>query len=233
MKKNFLLMTLLLTMCIMGKAQIGINQNSPMANLDIKASVTPTFAEGLLIPKVSVSLLDAMSSRYNQDLDGVLVNVTQITNSTDSKTIDIKNVGFYYYDQPQSKWKRTDVNLGNGSFTPNIIKMAVSKNTKWSNYVNYNYFEFYEDGSFNSTINMPAPNVFANKTIYLRNNAGGNLMLDCTDKTDFPDTINPDNSVTQNIGLGGLLSYSLYGSSAIQAYSDGNRWYLMSGQKTF
>ncbi|PQL94014.1 hypothetical protein [Apibacter adventoris] len=233
MKKNFLLMTLLLTMCIMGKAQIGINQNSPMANLDIKASVTPTFAEGLLIPKVSVSLLDAMSSRYNQDLDGVLVNVTQITNSTDSKTIDIKNVGFYYYDQPQSKWKRTDVNLGNGSFTPNIIKMAVSKNTKWSNYVNYNYFEFYEDGSFNSTINMPAPNVFANKTIYLRNNAGGNLILDCTDKADFPDTINPDNSVTQNIGLGGLLSYSLYGSSAIQAYSDGNRWYLMSGQKTF
>lgn len=233
MKKNFLLIAFLLTMCIMGKAQIGINQNSPMANLDIKASATPTFAEGLLIPKVSVSLLDAMSSRYNGDLDGVLVNVTQVTNSTDSKTIDIKNVGFYYYDQPQSKWKRTDVNLGNGSFTPNSIKMAVSKQTEWSNYVNYNYFEFYEDGSGKSTINMPAPNVFANKTIYLRNNAGGNLILDCTNKSDFPDTINPDKSVSQNIGLGGLLSYPLYGSSAIQAYSDGNRWYLMSGQSSF
>lgn len=200
MKKIILSILVLTGFSLIGKSQILIGKDgvttNPNANLDIVRS--DNVPSGILIPRLTVSFLDADASltnpRYGTDQEGALIFVTDGA-GTGTTTDKITNPGFYYFNASQKKWLGIDSkNYGNGSFKPilttiNITQGASSSSpTIWNNwtgtssegkpYTDYNYFEFQGTATFSTTkVNLPIPNAWANRTIYIRNNTSGTIHM--------------------------------------------------------
>jgi hypothetical protein len=104
MKKNVLAILIGLLFTITLQGQVGINNTAPKATLDISGVATSTVPDGILIPRFTASELGGKDAAYGLAQNGALVFVTSGTGST-SKTTDVTGTGFYYYDNPSSKWK--------------------------------------------------------------------------------------------------------------------------------
>lgn len=210
-------------------AQVGINQSIPKANLDIKQSTETTVPDGFLVPRMALSYLENNTSKYSANQNGTLIYINSLgSGSTINQTKKITSLGFYYYNASANLWERLITDHGNGNFTPTVVEIDIPASgvTWWTPYINsnYNYFLFRQGQSTNSSIKFPLASDFVNKTIYIRNASAYSLTL-VNLPTNLPNTY-PSNSGYMDLGQLTALTYD----STIQCYSDGNRWYLMSGR---
>jgi hypothetical protein len=116
MKKNFYLAVALLGFSISLNAQVkgvGIKTDHPNATLDVRAEAANNgMPDGVLVPRLTVTELNAKYAVYGADQNGALVFVTSNTQGTPgTKVENVKDPGFYYYDHATSKWK----GVGGGS----------------------------------------------------------------------------------------------------------------------
>ena len=81
--------------------QIGINTTNPRSTLDILAG--DEAAPGIIAPQQSRQQLTDKSSLYSIGQNGAIVYVNEITGSFNSKTENIGNIGYYYFDE--NVWK--------------------------------------------------------------------------------------------------------------------------------
>ena len=118
MKKNFYLAIALLGFSVSLNAQtakkgVGIKTDTPQTTLDVRAETADNaMPDGVLVPRLTVTQLNAKSSAYGADQNGALVFVTSNTQGgAGTKVENVKDPGFYYYDNATSKWK----GVGGGS----------------------------------------------------------------------------------------------------------------------
>lgn len=97
---NKLLFLLYSVLPIVTLAQVGINTDNPNATLDVNASATMlTVSDGIIAPKLTGDQLKAKDNVYSFDQTGAIVYITQnLTTEASSKTIKVKNIGYYYFD---------------------------------------------------------------------------------------------------------------------------------------
>lgn len=235
MKRSLVALIMLFSISFSGNAQVGVNTNTPMTTLHIEnLPSSATVAEGILIPRVTVADLDAQDSKYQNDQNGSLVFVTDNSMGTQGKkTSNINGRGFYFYDAQSSKWaSATPSSNGygdSGSFTATPISFDLVKTNSTTlnlnSYVNdYNYFEFYKGSDLDKkeiyNIAFPSALVFKNKTIYFLSRITSSSEQGVRFTSAPPEFINPNNILGLRV------------NAAIRLYSDGNRWYLMSGNFT-
>lgn len=125
MKHN--LSAILLLVCSLSYAQVGINNEQPNTTLDITAKKGTTDKDGILIPRVTKSELNAKAANtYSSTQNSVMVFVTDIaagTSSTSSaQTTKIVEPGFYYFKD--TEW------LPIGSSSPWLVQNSTTTATK-------------------------------------------------------------------------------------------------------
>ncbi|WP_128330837.1 hypothetical protein [Apibacter sp. HY039] len=217
MKKSLIASTMILGMCSLINAQVGVNTVDPKVTLQIDGKPNDTGAQdGILIPRITRAQLVAKDDVYLENQNGVLIFVTDVTGGSSPKTAGITSTGFYYYNNTTLKWTAVAPasseakDYGNGSFTPNAVSVNVSTSVDWSGYTSYNYFEMVNpEGVDNSTVNFPSATTITG-TVYLFNNCGQILTFTGT---------TPGNIT------------NLVKGAALHLYSDGTKWYLMAGRQ--
>ncbi|MBT2622916.1 MULTISPECIES: hypothetical protein [Chryseobacterium] len=211
MRKNLWTAIMLISFAMLSKAQnkgVGINTITPAATLDVVASTTDkTMPDAVLVPRMTAQELAAKDAVYIAAQNGALVFVTSGVGTTD-KTGNITGAGFYYYDNTSSTWKT----LGGGGTTPTAFRLnlgqAASTAYDWTN-SNFDFWEF----TSGTQLTLPTPASFKDKTIYIRNQAGGLLQFSGNDGIGTPK---------------GLASITA--QSAVQIFSNGTTWYLVAGR---
>jgi len=84
-------------------AQVGINNTSPKATLDISPKTTDgSKPEGLIIPQLDGNSLKTAS--YGTSQKGVIVYAKSVASPTDTKTVNVTAEGYYYFDG--SVWQK-------------------------------------------------------------------------------------------------------------------------------
>ena len=108
MKKIILLSCLILS-CAHLYAQTGIGTTDPKSTLDINGKPTlTTVTDGLLPPRILRSQL-INKIGYGTDQTGVIIYVTDLSGTNNAQTINITEIGFYYFDG--NVWKKLNKNL--------------------------------------------------------------------------------------------------------------------------
>ncbi|MGX5683818.1 hypothetical protein ACWKWW_04590 [Chryseobacterium cucumeris] len=191
------------------QGRVGINTTTPAATLDVVANTTDNARpDALLAPRLTRAQLTAKDAAYTAAQNGALTFVTTIDGTASTKTVNVTAVGFYYYDAPSSTWKT----LGGGAApaTPFRMNLAQAASTAydWTN-SNFDYWEF----TSGTQLTLPTPTAYNGRTIYIRNQTGGTLQFTGTDGVATPKGMT-----------------SLTGIAAIQIYSNGTTWYLVSGR---
>ncbi|CAA7195894.1 hypothetical protein [Chryseobacterium potabilaquae] len=114
MKKTNLLVSILFSAFSFG--QVGINNSSPKATLDVTARHSDgSTSEGFIPPRLTGNALFAAiaTGMYDATLNGTIVFVTEpadIGNQV-GQTIRVDNRGYYYFDADNNQWWK----LGTGS----------------------------------------------------------------------------------------------------------------------
>ncbi|WP_426479691.1 hypothetical protein ACP3T3_09805 [Chryseobacterium sp. CBSDS_008] len=212
MKKFLLTAVMLVGLSALSKAQqgrVGINTTTPAATLDVVANTTDNARpDALLVPRMTRAQLLAKDAAYTAAQNGALAFVTTIDGTATPKTTNVTAVGFYYYDSPSATWKT----LGGGAAPATPFRMnltqAASTAYDWTN-SNFDYWEF----TSGTQLTLPAPTAYNGRTIYIRNQTGGTLQFAGADGVATPKGMT-----------------SLTGIAAIQIYSNGTNWYLVSGR---
>lgn len=97
MKYIITLAVLLISLNI--KAQVGINNNSPKATLDITAKTTDgSKPEGLIAPRLTGDQLQAGDVQYGTAQKGAIVYATTAATLPSTKTANITSEGYYFFD---------------------------------------------------------------------------------------------------------------------------------------
>lgn len=150
MKSVFLI--LVLTISISVSAQnVGINTNSPEATLHVAGSPTATnVADGVIPPKLTGNELKAKDNAYTTAKNGAMVYVTAAASPTTTKTANVTEAGFYYFDG--SVWQRvvrsttpTPGQLLNSVFIddPAMVLPGSFSSETFTNLVSYSYTPVY------------------------------------------------------------------------------------------
>lgn len=219
MKKIPLLSSILVLGLFSIKAQVGVNTNTPKANLDIIKSSDAAQPDGVLVPRVSIQDLNDKAGTYLAPQNGTLVFVSDLTTGTASgKTIDIKAEGFYYYKHDTVTPKWVAVGGGASGFVPVGENISTESNWWTTASPDSNYFTV-TSGAASSKVKLPPANYervagekfFKGKTIYIRNMTNGTIVVENT----LPEFAN--------------FNYFLNGLT-ISAYSDGNKWYVLNSR---
>lgn len=105
-------------------AQVGVGNTSPKATLDVTGVTTASVADGVLVPRFTVTELNSKAAAYGADQNSALVFVTNVAGAA-GKTSDISSVGFYYYNDTTSKWKA----VGGASAAPAVSVRVPSNGT--------------------------------------------------------------------------------------------------------
>ena len=222
MKKNFYLAIALLGFSVSLNAQtakkgVGIKTDTPQTTLDVRAEATDTsMPDGVLVPRLTVTELNAKSAVYGADQNGALVFVTSNAQGTSGTKVEkVKDPGFYYYDATDSKWK------GVGGGDAGQIKGAVHTNvgTNVRSIAGLSASDWQDDDyiiiltSASGLISLPDATLLKNKgrVVSVVNQTGGART--------FVSTVNfrPKNAPVIYPGNG-----SLY-------VSDGTTWYMIGG----
>ncbi|ASK30353.1 hypothetical protein CEY12_09610 [Chryseobacterium sp. T16E-39] len=213
MKKKLLTTVMLISLAIVSKAQqkgVGINTTKPEATLDIVANTTDrSMPDAVLIPRMTATELANKDAAYTAAQNGALVFVISGRGNSGGKTEKVTGTGFYYYDEPTSKWVAL---ASGGTVAPTAFRLNLAQPAStaydWSN----SDFDFWEFTS-GSQLTLPTPSSYSGRTIYIRNQVGGTLQFSGTDGVGTPKGI-----------------ASITGSAAIQIHSNGTTWYLVAGR---
>lgn len=95
-------------------AQVGINNTSPKATLDITAKTTDgSKPEGLIIPQLSGSNIHTATAAgvYGTNQKGLIIYATSADSSPTSATANITAAGYYYFDG--GVWQKIGPNIYN------------------------------------------------------------------------------------------------------------------------
>jgi len=192
-KKVFLLVT---GLCLSTTAysQVGINNTSPRATMDVTAKNTDgSTSEGIICPRLTGEVLHTanLNNVYGANQDGTIAFVTSppsVANRV-GQTIDIDARGYYYYDFPENKW----------------IKMLYASKAAVIDALNCGGFSL----SGNLTSGLPASNVIA--TIPYTGGNGGTYFSQSVGSTSVTGLTASFSSGTLANGSGNL-SYSISGT---------------------
>lgn len=153
MKKRLLLLGLFFS--VFAFSQVGINNPSPKATLDVTAkNLNGSTAEGIIAPRMTGDQVKSADAMYGADQVGAMVYVTSAVGTPSAKTINITEPSYYYFDgtvwkkvisQSQSFFIPTVVSSGTGNSDINMAD--ASGFNKWSFSPNVN------DGNFSTTTN--------------------------------------------------------------------------------
>ena len=104
--KKFLFAVALLP-SVLAFSQVGINNASPAATLDVTAKTTDgSKPEGLIAPRLTGDQIKSGDTKYTTAQTGTLVYATAAATTPAGKTINITAPGYYYYDAPNSVWQK-------------------------------------------------------------------------------------------------------------------------------
>ena len=211
MKKFLLTAIMLVGLSALSKAQqgrVGINTTTPAATLDVVANITDnTRPDALLVPRMTRAQLITKDNAYTAAQNGALAFVTTIDGTVTTKTTNVTTVGFYYYDgQTTNTW----IAVGGAVAAPFRLNLAQGATTgyNWTN-SNFDYWEF----TTGTDLTLPTPASYNGRRIHIRNQTGGNLTFAGTDGVGTPK------------GMSTLTPIS-----AIEIYSNGTNWYIISGR---
>ncbi|WP_148285347.1 hypothetical protein [Flavobacterium sp. B17] len=98
MKNLFTTAALLFSMTAF--AQVGINNTSPKATLDITAKTTGTKPEGLIMPQLSGNNIHTATAAtvYGTNQKGLIVYASSADTNPTGATANITAAGYYYFD---------------------------------------------------------------------------------------------------------------------------------------
>lgn len=94
---------------ILAKSQVGINEKMPKATLDVAASPTDmTKVDGLIPPRIAGNDLKSKDALYTIEQKGTIVYTETPVTSPSTKTGNITNEGYYYFDG--TLWQKLQIN---------------------------------------------------------------------------------------------------------------------------
>ncbi len=118
MKKNFILSGIIFLTGGMAYSQVGINTETPKATIDIVANKTDeTTAEGIIAPRLTLAQLISKDAKYTTNQAGVIVYLSDVLGTTTTKTANIDEIGYYYFDG--ALWQPFDSTKNGWSITGN------------------------------------------------------------------------------------------------------------------
>ena len=141
-------------------AQVGINNTSPQATLDITAKTSDgSMPEGIIAPRLTGDQIQAADARYATAQTGTLVYATAAATAPAGKTANITAAGYYFFDG--SVWQRVTTGAGtniynaNGALTANRTVAQGTSTLAFTNTATSGTSHFTVDGS---TFNVDAVN---------------------------------------------------------------------------
>lgn len=106
-------------------AQVGINNNTPKATLDITAKTTDgSKPEGLIVPRLAGDQIKAGDAQYTAGQKGLIIYATSAPVSPSGKTANMTAEGYYFFDG--SVWQKI-INTADGDASTTakgIIQLA-------------------------------------------------------------------------------------------------------------
>nr|WP_315248660.1 hypothetical protein [uncultured Flavobacterium sp.] len=102
--KNSILLLICFFLPFLSFSQIGINNVDPKATLDVTGTPTLiTVPDGVIPPRITrVDLIN--KTAYSTNQLGAILFVTDLSGSTNAATLNITEVGYYYFDG--TKWQK-------------------------------------------------------------------------------------------------------------------------------
>ena len=172
--------------------QVGINNTDPKATLDVTAKTNDgSKAEGIIAPRLTGDQIKAADTQYTSAQTGAIVYATAAVGTSTTKTANITDAGYYYFDG--SVWQKmtgsggggTDINIykDNGTLTGNRTVTMDDKTLFFNSTATTGTSHFNVDGS---TLNVDAVN---NRVGVGTTTPYANMEVKATATTTVPDGI--------------------------------------------
>lgn len=98
MKKNIIFLGALL-LSSAAYSQVGINNETPKATLDVTAKTTDgSKPEGIIAPRLTGDQIKSADTQYDTPQIGTIVYATAAVGTSTPKTVNITSPGYYYFD---------------------------------------------------------------------------------------------------------------------------------------
>ncbi|BFO67467.1 hypothetical protein [Chryseobacterium sp. KCF3-3] len=160
MKKQTLLLlgvSMMLTLTV--KAQVGVNNTSPKATLDITAKTTDgTAPEGFIGPRLTGDQIKAADAQYTAVHTGMMIYATAAVTTASAKTVNMTAPGYYVFDG--TVWNKVGTSVQNiytadGTLTGNRTVSQAANDLAFTNTATTGTSHFTVDGN---TLNVDAVN---------------------------------------------------------------------------
>jgi hypothetical protein len=241
MKKNIILLTAL-AISSLAYSQVGINNETPKATLDITAKTTDgTKPEGIIAPRLTGDQIKLGDAQYDTPQTGAIVYATAAITTTPTVTDKTKNItaiGYYYFDgafwqalngAATEPWKVSGSTTPATSNTQNIYqtgRVGIGSNPGATPEANLNVFESNADGNTGTSFgikntmssNKQGIKYGINNFLYDNSTAGSGGLYGT-----YSSTI--DGSTVSKPGYGGYFTYDLSGAknNGITTHTHGMR----------
>ncbi|MCP1302092.1 hypothetical protein NK356_23235 [Chryseobacterium sp. S0630] len=158
-KNSTLLILTVLLFSIPAYAQVGINNTSPKATLDIAAKTTDgTAPEGLIAPRLTGDQIKAADAQYTAAQAGTIIYVTAAVTAGSPKTVNLTTPGYYVFDGTVwTSFNGSQQNIYNtdGTLNGNRTVSQVANNLAFTSTATTGTSHFTIDGT---TLNVDAVN---------------------------------------------------------------------------
>ena len=176
MKKIMILAGILFSLSIC--AQVGINNTSPQATLDITAKATDgSSPQGIIAPRLTGDQIQAGDGQYKAAQTGAIIYATAAVTTPSAKTANISSQGYYYFDG--SVWQKIGVDASNIASSSLIKRVGAS----YSSLVASDISKSINTLSIITSAPSPRFNLTAltatdlGKVLYIQNNSGNNFDI--------------------------------------------------------
>ncbi|BFO67470.1 hypothetical protein [Chryseobacterium sp. KCF3-3] len=160
MKKQTLFLlgvSMMLTLTV--KAQVGVNNTSPKATLDITAKTTDgTAPEGFIGPRLTGDQIKAADAQYTAVHTGMMIYATAAVTTASAKTVNMTAPGYYVFDG--TVWNKVGTSVQNiytadGTLTGNRTVSQAANDLAFTSTATTGTSHFTVDGN---TLNVDAVN---------------------------------------------------------------------------
>lgn len=129
--KNIYILALLLT-ALVTNAQTGIGTATPNASLDVRATEDEKTPDGIIAPQLTYDALVAKNNAYGTEQKGAIVYAitgpTVADTNTASKTYEVTQPGYYYFNGTQ--WEKFAKDVSAWNLNGNNITTAYTADSK-------------------------------------------------------------------------------------------------------